>query len=232
MRTGLSWPRRVGTVASEANPASPHDAGAFGRLGLEIEYHRDVASALIAIGRDEPALVVLPSDVLGLDPVHIVGAVTEETTAPIVVGVTGRDVEGDLALRVLEAGARGLVGLPLHPSELDAAIRHWGMSVGHHRVIIHEDLLIDVGAHRVTIAGCPVELSPREFDVLCLLASEAGHVFGHAELAERLGHASLASRSGLRVMIGRVRRKLEQTAPSADPMLETVRGVGYRIAAH
>jgi DNA-binding response OmpR family regulator len=158
--------------------------------------------------------------------------VTHETTAPIVVGMSGRDTEGDLALRVLEAGASGLVGLPLHPAELDAAIRHWGVPASDHRMIVHEDLLIDVGAHRVTIAGRVVELTPREFEVLCILASEAGHVFGHTELAERLGRASLASHSGLRVMIGRVRRKIERSSPGPDPMLETVRGIGYRIAVH
>ena len=231
MDSDLSWPRRVGTVTSEANPVDTSDRAGFSRLGIEVEFHRDVASALIAIGRSEPALVVLPSDVLGLDPVDIVGAVTQETTAPIVVCVTGRDAEGDLALRVLEAGARGLVGLPLRPAELDAAIRQWAVASLDHRVIAHRDLLIDIGAHRVTVGGRAVELTPREFELLYVLASEAGHVFGHAELAERLGYPRLVTRSGLRVVVGRVRRKLERSSSGPDPMLETVHGVGYRIAA-
>jgi DNA-binding response OmpR family regulator len=226
----LNWPRRVGTVASEANPADSIDRASLKDFGLEVEFHRDVASALIAIGRQEPALVMLPSDALGLDPVDVVSAVTKESTAPIVVGITGRDAEGDLALRVLEAGARGLVGMPLRPDELDRAIRRWSVGAPAHRVIVHEDLRIDVGAHRVTVAGCDVELTPREFELLCVLASGAGHVFGRLELATRLGDPRLVTSSRLRVAVGRVRRKLERSTARPATTLETVRGVGYRIA--
>jgi two-component system response regulator PhoP len=85
---------------------------------------------------------------------------------------------------------------------------------------------MDLLSHRVAVDGTDVYLSAREFQLLQVLLAE-DRVVSADELAELASGLPEASVQGIRVMIGRIRRKLEGRAGTT--VLETVRGVGYRI---
>jgi DNA-binding response OmpR family regulator len=90
-------------------------------------------------------------------------------------------------------------------------------------------LEIDLDAHRVTLAGEPVHLTPNEFDLLAVLARHPGQVFSREQLLERLhGVAAPGYDRSVDSHIKNLRRKLEAD-PSQPRYIETVYGVGYRF---
>lgn len=91
------------------------------------------------------------------------------------------------------------------------------------------DLILDRDAHVIRAAHGETALNPKEFDLLELLLSRPGHLFPREEIVERVWHQRYlpASRS-LDVHVRRLRTKLEQIG--AQVSLQTVRGVGYRLA--
>ena len=90
------------------------------------------------------------------------------------------------------------------------------------------DLTIDLLTRQVTRAGRAIELTAREFQLLEHLARNAGRVLTRAQICERVWDYDFDPGTNLvDVYIQRLRRKLE--APGTDPLIETIRGVGYRI---
>jgi DNA-binding response OmpR family regulator len=87
-------------------------------------------------------------------------------------------------------------------------------------------LTVDRRTHRVTLDGEEIVLTPKEFDVLALLASEPGTVFSRAHILEEVWDAHwYGPTKTLDVHVAAVRKKL------GDPAwIETVRGVGFRLA--
>ncbi len=91
------------------------------------------------------------------------------------------------------------------------------------------DLEIDVARHRVSRAGAPVNLTPREFDLLAFLVRHPGHVFSAERLLETVwGYERAVDARTVPVHIRSLREKLEEQ-PSQPRRIETVRGVGYRF---
>jgi DNA-binding response OmpR family regulator len=91
------------------------------------------------------------------------------------------------------------------------------------------DLEIDPPAHTVRLAGRAVDLSPREFDVLHTLALEPGRVFSVDDLLVRVWGAEFAGQPQVvYVHIRWLREKLESN-PNQPEMIQTVRGVGYKL---
>jgi two-component system, OmpR family, KDP operon response regulator KdpE len=90
------------------------------------------------------------------------------------------------------------------------------------------DLCIDIGEHKVTVAGRVIDLSPKEFAILAVLARHAGKVLTHkAILAAVWGPEAVDQTQYLRVFAGTIRKKLGD-----DPdhlRLVTEPGVGYRL---
>jgi DNA-binding response OmpR family regulator len=97
-------------------------------------------------------------------------------------------------------------------------------------VVTLGDLVIDPARRRVTWAGQPVALSPREFAVLAALARRAGSVMSKDELLHAVwGDEHAASRNAVEVYVGYLRRKLDGVGAGA--VLQTVRGHGYAVGA-
>jgi DNA-binding response OmpR family regulator len=91
-----------------------------------------------------------------------------------------------------------------------------------------EDLIIDLLTRQVTRAGRDIELTSREFQLLEHLARNPGRVLTRAQICERVWEYDFDPGTNLvDVYIQRLRRKLE--APDSAPLIETIRGVGYRI---
>jgi len=91
------------------------------------------------------------------------------------------------------------------------------------------DLVVDMAAHTVMLRGQPVELAPREFDLLAALAQEAGRVLSVEELLARVWGAEYTGEPQVvYVHIRWLREKLEDD-PHAPQRIVTVRGVGYKL---
>lgn len=91
-----------------------------------------------------------------------------------------------------------------------------------------EDLTIDLLTRQVNRAGRDIELTSREFQLLEHLARNPGRVLTRAQICERVWEYDFDPGNNLvDVYIQRLRRKLE--APGSEPLIETIRGVGYRI---
>ena len=93
------------------------------------------------------------------------------------------------------------------------------------------DLVIDTARFEVRKRGEPVALTARELSLLATLAAHPGHVFTRAQLLEQVWGSALYDDHVVDVNIGNLRRKLEDD-PARPRWVQTVRGVGYRLAEH
>jgi DNA-binding response OmpR family regulator len=93
------------------------------------------------------------------------------------------------------------------------------------------DLEIDPAAHDVRRAGTAVQLTPREFSILEFLARHVGEVRAKSEILEHLWDFAFAGDSNVvEVHVASLRRKIDK--PFGRHAIETIRGVGYRLAAN
>ena len=157
----------------------------------------------------------------------------ELATIPVIM-VSGRVEEGDKVLG-FEVGADDYVTKPFSPRELIARVRavlrrgrqadakekKAGLKVG--------DLEIDRYRFEVRMKNRPVELTPKEFELLATLAGAPGRVFGREELLDIVwGRDGFVEPRTVDVHVARLRGKFA-AAKLEEPGIETVRGVGYRF---
>lgn len=219
--------RRVVTVRTPANRGSVAVTAELNEHGIGLESCPDGSSALLSIGHSTPHLVVVPTDVTDIDPLTLIDALAHRDI-PVLVALAGGATAAATAVEALDRGAGAIIGLPLGCSDLVGALRRFAQ--GTPQQLIVGDLVMDIDAHRVTVRGSEVHLSPREFTLLRRLLESPRHLVSLEEL-ERLASSDSASPlTAARVMVARIRRKLEAGAGAGDRLVETVRGVGYRIA--
>ncbi|MGX5681895.1 response regulator transcription factor [Schumannella luteola] len=222
----MRLPLVVATVCSERNRPSAQTIETLAAAEIELVQHDDGATSLLAMGRARPDLVVVPTDVHGVDLIEYVEAV-RRADLPVIVGLA--DAAGNaVAVAALDHGARSILALPFGARELENEARLAVPNPAPRTTLHAGSLTMDLLSHRVSVDGRDVYLSAREFQLLQLLLA-ADRVVSADELAELAPGLPEASVQGIRVMIGRIRRKLEGTGPLTTPVLETVRGVGYRI---
>jgi DNA-binding response OmpR family regulator len=156
-----------------------------------------------------------------------------ETRAIPVIMVTGRAEEGDKVLG-FEMGADDYVTKPFSPRELlarvRAVVRRGRVDGGERKTHVRVgELAIDRHRFEVRLKGRPVELTPKEFELLTILAGSPGRVFGREELLDAVwGRDGFVEPRTVDVHVARLRAKFTG-ARLPVPGLETVRGVGYRF---
>lgn len=166
----------------------------------------------------------------GLDLIYTVRA--ENDLTPIVV-LTARDAE-PLKVCALDAGADDYVTKPFGLDELlarlRAALRHAVQAAGSAPFVRTGPLEIDLGARVVRRDGIEIELSPKEFEILAVLASRLGKVVRHQELLKAAWGSERSDIQYLRVYVGQLRAKLEND-PQRPALIVSDHGVGYRLMA-
>lgn len=166
----------------------------------------------------------------GLDGLEVCRRVRETSAMPIIM-LTARSTEED-RLEGLDLGADDYVVKPFSPRELAARVRAVlrrapGASDG--PPVRVGDLVIDPARHEATLAGRPLDLTPREFRLLEVLARAPGRAFTRGELVERaFGADSSALDRTIDAHVVNLRRKLGDD-PACPGRIETVFGVGYRL---
>ncbi|MEN9937357.1 MAG: phosphate regulon transcriptional regulatory protein PhoB [Chloroflexota bacterium] len=198
----------------------------------------DGEAALEAVARERPDLLILDVMLPGLDGLEILRRVRAEGALPVVL-LTARGEEIDRVLG-LELGADDYVTKPFSPRELVARVKAvlrrtqappaQGASTQAAPQLVAGDLRLDPAARTVTLAGAPILLTAREFELLAFLMRHANQVFTREQLLDQVwGYTFAGDLSTVTVHIRRLREKIERD-PASPALLQTVWGVGYKLS--
>ncbi len=204
------------------------------RAGYRVSTAANAEDALSLSLRDTPDLVLLDIALPGMDGLDAVRRFRERMQVPIIF-LTGRRRELDQVLG-LELGADDYITKPFDNDVLLArvkAVLRRSQSVptpsASSAPLVVGDLTIDPNAHTVTLKGQPIELPPREFELLRVLAMEPGRVFSIDDLLAQVWGAEFEGEPEvIYVHIRWLREKLEE-APHHPCRILTVHGVGYKL---
>jgi two-component system, OmpR family, alkaline phosphatase synthesis response regulator PhoP len=204
--------------------------------GYQVLVAYDGETALHMLRHDRPDLVVLDlmlPDRNGKDVTRVVRSDTSLAALPIIM-LTARVEDYDKIVG-LELGADDYVTKPFNPHELVARIRavlrRAQAEPSRPRLLQAGQLQVDVEAHEVRVQDQAVHLTPTEFGLLQVLVSNAGRALTRLELVEKgLGYSYEGLDRTVDSHIKNLRRKLADAGSPAD-LIETVFGVGYRLAA-
>ncbi|NWF81273.1 MAG: response regulator transcription factor [Chloroflexi bacterium] len=202
--------------------------------GFAVERAFDGPSALTLARSIRPDLVILDVMLPGLDGIEVCRRLHQET-AVYVLMLTARTDEVDKLIG-LSVGADDYLTKPFSPRELVARVkailrraRAPLEKVAERPVLQFGAISIDPERREVQHRGAQVELTPREFDLLYAMASHPGRVFTREELLRRVWGPDFAGIDRVvDVHVGTLRRKLEED-PTGPPLVQTVRGVGYKF---
>ncbi len=202
--------------------------------GFRVQSASDGAKALEMIGRQPPAVMVLDlmlPEVDGWDVCRRVRAGSAAPDLPIIM-LTARDDDVDKIVG-LELGADDYVTKPFNPRELVArvkAILRRTRRAARPQAPVHVgDLTIDPARHEVIVAGQPVELRPKEFDLLLALAEHRGIVLSREQLLNLVwGYDFYGETRTVDVHIAHLRKRL---GGSSSVEIETVLAVGYKLVS-
>jgi DNA-binding response OmpR family regulator len=195
---------------------------ALSRGGYAVEH---VATGAAALRRADPDVVLLDLGLPDADGVDVCRLLRQRSNAAIIV-ITAYGEETD-RVTALDAGADDYLVKPFGLSELQARIRAVlrRTQPGDGEVIRHGRLTVDLRARKVTVAGQPVALTPKEFDILAVLAEDPGRGHSRQEILEAAWDANwYGPTKVLDVHMTSLRRKL------GDPgLIETIYGHGFRL---
>jgi DNA-binding response OmpR family regulator len=227
----IRWPYRVVAVESPSGMLTRSGYDHLLANGIDLRPYADGPSALLGLMAEDPAAVLAPTDLIGVDFENFVRAIVAWSDIPVIIGLTNGEESHQRAYQGLDAGARGLVWLPFNPDQLTSAIRHFGLTRTKSAAILqYGSIELDVQAHQVHVSGEAVHLAPREFAVVQYLLAEAPRVVSATEIAAVIGDdQKVISPVRVRKYVQNLRRKLGETQPGQPSVLETVRGLGYRL---
>lgn len=204
------------------------------REGLEVLEASNGQGALRLFQAAVPDLVVLETGLREPDGFDVCAVIRRESAEVPILFASSR---GDLAAKELAfgAGADDYLVKPYAPQELlwrMRALLRRTQGCSRARLpecIAYGDLQVDMRRRRVLIRGQSVNLTPKEFHVLSLLASNPGEVFGRDQLVRDIwGPEFVGESTSLAVIIRRIREKIEED-PSSPCYLQTVWHAGYRL---
>ncbi|MDQ0455804.1 response regulator [Rhizobium paknamense] len=189
------------------------------------------AEALKAVATQAPDLVILDLGLPDMDGKEIIAHLRGWSEVPIII-LSARDRESE-KIAALDLGADDYVEKPFGIGELTArirtALRHRGRSESIPSLIEADGLGIDTVKRLVFRGSEQVHLTPKEYDLLTLLARHAGRVVTHRTLLTAVwGPAHGDDLHYLRVFIGQLRQKIERD-PTEPKIVRTEPGVGYRL---
>jgi two-component system response regulator MprA len=210
------------------------DIADFIRRGLiyknyDVDVARDGEEGLTAARDRPPDLVLLDLMIPRIDGVEVCRRLRAGSNVPIII-LTARDSVTD-KISGLDAGADDYVTKPFAFDELEARMRAaLRRKEPADEVITVGDLVIRPAAREVTRAGRNIELTSREFDLLLLLARNAGKVLDRNTIFERVwGYTFDVESDTIKVYVRYLRRKLN--ANSEPDLIHAIRGVGYMLKA-
>jgi DNA-binding response OmpR family regulator len=209
--------------------------GYLEREGYDVLTAGDGPTALALTESARPDLIVLDLMLPGFDGLEVCRRVRQFSDAYILM-LTARTEEVDKVLG-LSMGADDYLTKPFSPRELVARVKAMLRRPRSGAAAEPEpqpprrlgDLVIDAARFEVRKRGEPVALTARELALLATLAEHPGRVFTRAQLLEKVWGSEFYDEHVVEVHVGNLRRKLEDD-PARPRWVQTVRGVGYRLA--
>jgi len=190
----------------------------------------DGAQALRRLKVDRPDIVLLDLGLPSIDGFEVIRRIRAESDTPILV-LTGRKEAQDL-LRSFNLGSDDFLPKPYQFSELTARIRAILRRVQGAAAEPAEprfqldDLVLDPETYEVTVRGTCVRLTPTEFRILYLLATNAGHVVPSSRIYTYVWGSEGGDANALRSHLSHLRHKLDQVESGAAT-ITSVPAVGY-----
>ena len=179
----------------------------------------------------EVALCVLDIMMPNMSGIDACKEIRRTSKAPIIM-LTAKGEEIDRILG-LELGADDYIVKPFSPREVVARIkavlrRTNEQKAGDSDAIVHDGLVIDIKSYTVTLDNHPVICTPKEIEILYLLASNPGHVFTREQLLNKVwGYDYAGETRTVDTHIKRIRAKLDNTGKNWS--IKTIYGVGYKF---
>jgi two-component system, OmpR family, KDP operon response regulator KdpE len=199
--------------------------------GFDVRLMQSGEDALDEIRKEMPDLIILDLMMPGLSGLEVCRRVREFSPVPIIV-LSAKGSETD-KVAALNLGADDYVTKPFGMEELLARIRavlRRSTNSESEPMLTAGDLTIDIDKRQVIVAGTEVKLTPKEFEVLKYLVSNAGKVVTHRALLQAVwGWESSDQLEYLRVFINQLRRKIEPD-PRHPRYILTEPWVGYRFS--
>ncbi len=178
-----------------------------------------------------PDLIVLDLGLPDITGMEVLCQIREWTQTPIIV-LTAKDQE-EAKIVALDSGADDYVTKPFSMGELVArirvALRHMTKS-NDEPILDFGALVIDLSKRIVELDGQVIKLTPTEYELLKVLATNAGRVMTHKQLLQKVwgGHQYNTDSHYLRVYVGHLRKKIEKD-PTRPTFIVTEPGIGYRF---
>jgi DNA-binding response OmpR family regulator len=183
------------------------------------------AEALRAVEGEPVRIVVLDLNLPDMDGLDVCRQIRTRSSVPLVM-LTARDEEPD-RLAGLETGADDYIGKPFSPRELVARMKAVLRRTERHpdeEELVLGDIVLRRSAREVGVAGEPIELRPKEFDLLACLMQNRGAVLSRDVLLERVwGFDYAGGTRTVDVHVAQLRRKLGR-----PDLIRTIRGSGYK----
>jgi two-component system KDP operon response regulator KdpE len=236
--TAVTRPARDGAgalvlVVDDERPITRAISAALTARGYRAAVAANGTEALERAAVDGPAAVILDLGLPDLDGIDVLRRIRGWSQVPVIV-LTAEGAE-DRKVRALDDGADDYVTKPFSTPELLARLR---VALRHHSqadergaespVIVVGDLTVDVSRHTAEVDGRKLDLTPKEFGFLTLLARHAGKVLTHRMILQEVWGPEYGTESEyLRVYASQLRKKLAEDP--TRPRLVTEPGVGYRL---
>jgi two-component system KDP operon response regulator KdpE len=189
-------------------------------------------AALDAFVRERPDLVILDLGLPDIDGIEVCRVIREQADTPILI-LSARGAERD-KVAALDQGADDYVTKPFGPEELMARVRvalrrSFGREQALQGQLRRGDLTIDFDRRRVCRGDVEIRLTPKEFELLTVLAIKAGRVLTHRTILKAVWGPHTADQpEHLRVLVQQLRRKIEPD-PAHPRYVLTEPWVGYRL---
>ena len=205
--------------------------------GYKVYKAYNAADGLDILAKEDIKLVLLDIMMPGMDGLAMCRKIRETSNIPIII-LSAKSTDLDKILG-LGTGADDYVTKPFNPLELTARVKSQlrrftqlnpGSDKGKPETEIQiRGLVINKENHKVVVYGEEVKLTPIEFDILYLLASNPGRVFSTDEIFERVWNEKVyEANNTVMVHIRRLRGKMKEDTRT-EKIITTVWGVGYKI---
>lgn len=205
--------------------------------GYQVHKANSAREGLQILDNNDIKLIILDIMMPGIDGLAMCRIIREKSTVPIIM-LSAKSADLDKIIG-LGTGADDYVIKPFNPLELTARVksqlrRYTKFNPNSHdekpdREIVLDHLIINKDNHTVNAYGKDVKLTPIEFDILYLLASNVGRVFSTDEIFERVWNEKMyEANNTVMVHIRRIREKIEMDSRNSQ-IIKTVWGVGYKI---